>query len=161
MPYYQKVQQVGLSAVYARGDLQLRFEGAYRDPKGESGSFAAVVGGDYTWSNFAGSDGTLTLAVEYLYDGGDSRQPTSIFENDVFLGLNYLLNDTGDTRFQLGGFYDLDSQAQLYQLSLSTRLNDNMRAELSAVHVKTNGWNDPLAFIADDNFVQLRFSAFF
>lgn len=161
VPYYPKIQHAGFSAVYARGDLQLRFEGAYRKPKGETGSFAAVAGGDYTWPDFAGTGGTLTLALEYLYDGRGARQPAAIFENDVFLGLNYLLNDTRDTRLQVGGFYDLDSQAQLYQLSVSMRLNDNMRAELSAVHAKTNGWNDPLAFIRDDNFVELKLSAFF
>lgn len=161
VPYYQKIQQVGISAVYARGDLQFRFEGAYRKPNGEDGSIAAVIGGDYTWSNFAGTDSTLTVAMEYLYDDRDSRQPLAVFENDVFLGLNYMLNDTRDTRFRLGGFYDLDSQAQLYQLSVSTRLNDNMRAELSAVQVVTDGYNDPLAFIRDDNFLELKFSAFF
>ncbi|MCG6901644.1 MAG: hypothetical protein LJE68_03095 [Rhodobacter sp.] len=161
IPYYQKVQNFGLSAVYARGDLQLRVEGAYRKPKGENGSFAAVVGGDYSWSGFAGGDGTLTLAVEYLYDGRDARQPAAIFDNDMFLGLNFLMNDTRDTRLQLGGFYDLDTHAQLYQFGLSTRLNDHVRAELSASHARTTGFNDPLAFLGDDTFIELKFSAYF
>jgi len=161
IPYYQKIQHMGFSAVYARGDLQLRFEGAWQQAKGEEAGFSAVVGGDYTWPGFAGGDGTLTVALEYLYDDRNSRQPASIFENDVFLGFNYSLNDTRDTRLSAGGFYDLDSHARLYQMSLSARVNDSIRAEISAVHVRTIGWNDPLAFLRNDDFIELKFSVFF
>jgi len=160
IPYYQQIQHVGGSLVYARGDLQLRFEGAYRKPKNENGSFAGVIGGDYTFYDVLG-EGTLTVAAEYLYHDANARQPLSIFDNDVFLGMNFSLNDTRDTRLTAGGFYDLDSHAQLYQLSLSTRINDSVRAEFNAVHAETNGWNDPLSFIARDTFFEMKFSAFF
>ncbi len=161
VPYYQKIQHFGMSAVYATGDLQFRFEGAYRKPEGEDGNFAAVVGGDYTWANFAGGEGTLNLAMEYLWDDRDSRQPLAIFGNDIYVGANYALNDTRDTRFQFGGFYDLHSHAQLYQMSVSSRITDSVRAEFSAMHVVANGWNDPLSFIADDNFLEFKISTFF
>lgn len=161
VPYYQKIQHAGLSAVYARGDLQFRGELAYTKPSSEDGYFAGVVGGDYTFSGLGPTGASLTLIAEYLWDDRSTRHPGTIFDNDVFLGANLLLNDTRDTRFRLGGFHDLDTQAQLFQLSASTRINDSTRIELNAMHVEADGWSDPLSFIDNDNFFELKISTYF
>ncbi|MDF0601877.1 hypothetical protein P1J78_14115 [Psychromarinibacter sp. C21-152] len=161
VPYYQKVQHGGLSAVYVHGDAQLRGELAYTVPSGEDGFFAGVVGGDYTFSGIGRTGASLTLVAEYLWHDRSTRHPGSIFDNDVFLGANFLLNDTRDTRFRIGGFHDLDTQAQLFQLSASTRVNDSTRIELNAMHVEADGWSDPLSFIDNDNFVELKISTYF
>lgn len=161
VPYYQHIRQAGLSAVYASGDLQLRFEGAVRQARGEDASFAAVIGGDYTWHGLINGDDTLTVALEYLYDDRDIRQPGTLFENDIFLGLNFSLGDRRDTRVTAGGFYDLDSHAQLYQFTVSSRINDRLRAEVSAFHTVADGWTDPLSFIGNDSFLELKLSAYF
>jgi len=160
-PYYRKIQQFGFSSIYARGDLQLRFEGLYQKSPGESGFFAAVAGGDYTWQGFAGGPGQLTLAAEYHFDDRPPSQPIAILENDAFLGVNFLFNDMRDTQMNFGGFYDLSSHAQLYSLSVSTRLTDSLRAEATASKVFTDGWNDPLASIGHDTFFEFRLSSYF
>lgn len=160
IPYYQKVQQVGLTAVYAVKDVQLRFEGVYRDT-GRGDSFAAVVGGDYTFSGLGGGAGDLTVAMEYLYAETDAAQLASIFEDDIFLGLNYRFNDQRDTSVTFGVFHDISSQARLFNIGASTRLTDSVRAEINASHVTVTGWNDPLAFIKNDTFIELKLSAFF
>jgi hypothetical protein len=160
IPYYQDVEKTGATLVYSNSDLQLRFEGIYQNSNVDE-YFATVIGGDYTWNNFAGKEGSLTLAIEYLYDERGKNNPFIVFEDDIFIGVNYRLNNTLDTRFSLGGFIDLDSSAQLYTLSASTRVNDSIRVELNATTVSTSGYNDPLAFIANDNFVEMNFIKYF
>ncbi len=161
IPYYQKIEQVGASFVFARNDLQLRFEGTYTMPRNEDGYFSGVVGGDYQFHNVGLQGSALTLALEYLYDDRDSRQPLTLFEDDIFVGAHYLFNDPRDTRIRLGGFHDLDTQARLYQLQISTRLTDSLSAEFNAVHIDSDGWKDPLSFAKDDNFFEIKFSTYF
>ncbi|MBR9764068.1 MAG: hypothetical protein GYB53_11235 [Rhodobacteraceae bacterium] len=160
VPYYQKVEQVGLSGVYALEDLQLRFEASHHETS--AGDYlSAVVGGDYTFNNFFSGKGDLTVAVEYLYDDRSPVQPLTIFENDVFLGFNYRFNNTNATELKLGVFHDIDSQARLYTMGLSTRVSDATSIEMNATHVETNGFNDPLAFIDNDSFLELKFTSYF
>ncbi len=160
VPYYQKIEQVGLTAVYSNNDLQLRFEGIYREAQGDD-FFAAVVGGDYTFTGIGGGAGDLTVALEYLYDDRAANQPLTLFEDDIFLGLNYRFNNARDTSITFGMFHDLDSQAQLFNAGVSTRLSDSIRLDVNASHVSVDSFNDPLAFIKDDTFVEFKFTAFF
>lgn len=160
VPYYQEIRQIGATAVYSQGNSQLRFEGIYRETS-QGDFFAAIVGGEHTFNQFAGGEGDLTFALEYHYDDSDIRQPTNVFENDVFLGANYSMNDVKDTRLQAGVFYDLDTSAKLFNFGLSTRVTDSMRAELNGVSVEADGFNDPLGFIANDNFLELKITSFF
>ncbi len=160
VPYYERIHQLGLEAVYARGDLQLKFEGILRKTRND-GYFAGVVGGDYTFNDVGNGDGSLTLALEYLYDGRGDAQPLTLFANDVFVGANYMFNNERDSQIQFGGFYDLDTSAQLYRLSASTRLTDSLRAEFNATKVITDGYNDPLSFVRSDNFAEFKLRSFF
>lgn len=159
-PYYQDIRQWGLTAVYAQGDTQLRFEGFLRDTEYED-FMAAIIGGEHMFHDFAGTDGSLILALEYHYDDRSDRQPFTVFDNDMFVGLNYSLNDTNDTRFEMGAFYDLDSAAQLYSLTVSRRIGDRMRAQFSAGHVEAATGSDPLAVVNGDTFFEFSLSTFF
>ena len=122
---------------------------------------AGIVGAEHTFQNVAGTDGSLILALEYHYDDRGPRQPQTIFDNDMFFGLNYSLNDTNDTRVELGSFYDLDSSAQLYNLTVSRRIGERMRAQLSSHHVEAAPGTDPLSFVNGDTFVEFSLSVFF
>lgn len=159
-PYYQEISQVGLTAVYAFGDTQLRFEGYYRDTQHE-GFAAGIIGGDHTLYEPAGLDGNLVLALEYHFDDRSARQTTSLFDNDLFLGANYTGNDRNGTQFGLGVFHDLDTSAQLYSLNASRRIGDRFRLGLDVSHVHADGMNDPLSLIDDDTFAEVTLSIFF
>lgn len=158
--YYPHIQQVGITSVYARDDLQLRFEGAFRHTDG-SNNFEAVVGGDYAFNEFAGSEGTLTVAVEYLYNNDPVDQGYVVFDNDLFVGLNYRFNNAYDTQAKFAVFHDLETQARIYQAGLYSRLSDNLALSINASKVTSRGWNDPLAFIKNDNYAEIVLSAFF
>lgn len=158
--YFQKMEQVSATGVYAYDDLQLRFEGFYRWTSAGN-FFASIIGGDYTFNNIAGSENSLTVAVEYLFDDRQAGLGTAIFDNDVFLGLDYRLNNAYDTRANFGVFHDLESHANLFKLGFYSRVNDNLGVTLNATKVVTTGWNDPLAFIKYDDFVELQLNVFF
>lgn len=158
--FYQKIDQVGISAVYTYEDLQLRFEAINRHVTGGD-YFAAVVGGDYTWNNIAGGPGSLSVAIEYLYDDRSSAQGIPIFEDDLFLGLQYRFNNRLDSTINFSMFHDLSSSAKLYRLGVSSRITDRIGIEMNASAVDTDGWNDPLAFIRNDDFIELKLSTYF
>lgn len=159
-PLYQHIQQVGTTFVYARNDLQLRFEGVYRESNGHD-QVSAVVGGDYTFNDVTSDGASLTLALEYLYDDRDPEMGFSIFEDDVFVGAAYRWNNHLDTRMDFGVIHDLSSQANLFTLGFYSRLNDRLGVSLNATMVDVNGWNDPLSFAKNDSFVEFYLSTFF
>lgn len=157
---YQHIRQIGTSFVYARNDLQLRFEGIYRESNGFD-QVSAVVGGDYTFNDITPGGASLSVALEYLYDDRDPEMGFALFQNDVFLGLGYRFNNHLDTKLDFGVFHDLDSKANLYTLGVSSRLNDRLAVSLNATKVDVDGWNDPLAFAKEDTFLEFYLSYFF
>jgi len=159
-PNYQEISQVGLTTVYAQGNTQLRFEGFLREASGES-FVAAIVGGDHAFHNLMGGDGTLTLALEYHYDDRGGRQPVTVYDDDLFLGVNFFTNDTNDSRFNLGVFYDLDEQSQIYTLSASRRIGDRMRIGVNTNHVVSDSLTDPLSSVDGNSYIEFSLSAFF
>lgn len=159
-PYYQEIRQYGLTAVYANGDTQLRFEGFLRETALEDFT-AGIVGAERSFYDFAGGAGTLTLALEYHFDDRSARQPTTVFDDDLFFGASFSANDTRDSRAQFGLFYDLETEAQLYSLSLSRRIGDRVRLEISANHIETDGGADPLSYVDGDTFIGFTLTTFF
>jgi hypothetical protein len=159
-PYYQEIRQYGLTAVYAKGDTQLRFEGFIREASDEKFS-AAIVGGDRTFDNFMGGDGTLILAAEYHFDNRSDRQPLSVYDNDLFVGLNFSANDTNDSKIEIGMFYDLDVSSKIYSLSMSRRIGDRMRVSLNANHISADNAVDALSTVDGDSYVEFSLSTYF
>lgn len=159
-PYYQEIRQYGLTAVYAQGDTQLRFEGFVREASGESFN-AAIIGGDQTFYNAFGGDGTLVAAVEYHYDDRSDRQPVTIYDDDLFLGVNYAHNDTSDTKMDFGLFVDLNEASKIYTMSISRRLGDRFRVGLTANHILSDSDTDPLASADNDSYFEMSVSTFF
>ncbi len=159
-PYYQDINQFGLTTVYTQGNTQLRFEGFVRNTEFETFS-GAIVGGDYTFNDFMGGAGTLIVSAEYHYDNRSTRQPVTAFADDVFLAAAYSANDTNDTRIDASVFIDVDDDAQLFTLGASRRLGDNVSLGMHASHVDAAPSNDPLSFVDDDSFVEFSLSIFF
>jgi hypothetical protein len=159
-PYYQEIRQLGLTTVYAEGNTQLRFEGFLREASGER-FVGAIVGGDHSFHNLMGGDGTLTLALEYHYDDRSGRQPVTVYDDDVFVGVNFIANDTNDSRFNLGVFYDLDQSSQIYTLSASRRIGERLRVGINANHVVSDSLTDPLSSVDGNSYIEFSLSAFF
>lgn len=159
-PYYQSMRQLGLSAVYANGDTQLRFDGILRDTRFELFG-AAILGGERRFYGIFDPDDEINLALEYHYDGRGSMQPRTIFEDDIFFGLLYQANDRNATRAEFGVFYDRDTSAQLYNFKASRRIGDRLRAEFDVRRVEATGTGDPLSAIDNGTYFEFTLSTFF
>ncbi|MFK7835026.1 MAG: hypothetical protein AB8B60_02290 [Sulfitobacter sp.] len=159
-PYYHEIRQVGLTAVYAQGNTRLQFEGFVREAAGETFG-AAIVGGEQAFKNFLGGDGTMRVALEYHYDDRSDRQPIVIFDDELFLGLNYAPNDTNDSKYEIGVFYDLEKASKVYSFAMSRRVGDRVRVAFKANHTTASNARDPLATVNNNSWLQLTVSTFF
>lgn len=158
--FYQEITQLGLTAVYANGNTQLRFEGFLREASDEVFG-AAIVGGDQSFHNFFGGEGTLIVAAEYHYDDRSFRQPVTVFEDDLFFGINYSANDAHDSQINFGAFYDLDDASKIFSLSMSRRIGDRARFAINASHISASEPADQLFSVKNNSFVEFSVSTFF
>lgn len=160
VPYYQKLQQLGLELVYSRDSLQLTFEGAVREAMDET-YFSGIVGAQYNFENLGGTGSNLLVIGEYLYDDRSTAQPYTVFDNDIFLGFVYGANDVSGTSLSGGFYYDLDTQAKIYSVQYSRRLSDSMRLDVSGFAIDADDYSDPLAFVDSDGYVDVSLRFFF
>jgi len=159
-PYYQKIDQLGFETQYTINDLQLRLEAIYRDTS--AGDFtAAVIGGSYSFNDWVAPGSTLTATVEYLWDDRSLSQPTNIFADDLFLGLDLQMNNAKSVYYQLGMFYDLEYEGTYVTASLGARLTDSTAMEFSLATAHSDDARDGLFYINDDTFFEFKFSRFF
>jgi len=124
--------------------------------------YQAWVGGvEYSHVDAFSTGYDLGWLLEYQYD---SRQlaATTPASRDLFAGLRVALNDTEGSEFLLGLLQDLDfSQEQSLYLEGSTRLSDNMRLRLEAWLWRSRDEQQPLWWVAQDDYLQLGVDWYF
>ncbi|MCK7596927.1 hypothetical protein M0G74_06535 [Microbulbifer sp. CAU 1566] len=127
-PYYQQIEQLSLDLQYTQNAWLWKLETLYR--RGYSKDMRALVGGlEYSNYQFMGRRGDLGLILEYLYDNRDITDPltpVSAFNNDLFMGMRYALNDRQDTSILVGTIWDPDSGETLVSLEADRRLGQNL-----------------------------------
>ncbi|WP_306119796.1 MULTISPECIES: hypothetical protein [unclassified Roseitalea] len=162
VPFYDVMDQVGVDAVFATGDLQLKFEGIWRHANNLD-FLATVAGFEYTVFTDAAGGVDIGFLGEYLYDGRPSNPalaPPTAFQNDLFGGLRLSLNDVGGTQFKAGFTYDLDNAAKSLSVDFETRLRDDL---LLSIEGRTF-WDMPASAFAiphEDSFVFGKITKFF
>ena len=160
IPYYQSMQQLGLEFVYARGDLQLTFEGALREAMDEN-YFSGVIGAQYNFDNARVLGDSLVVIGEYLYDDRSNAQPVTIFDNDIFLGFIYGANDVNGSSLSGGMYFDVDTHSKIYSLKYSRRLSDSVSLDVAGFAIDSDDYTDPVALIDSDGYVELSLRYFF
>lgn len=162
VPTYDLIDQTGVDVQYTTDAWLWKFEGIGR---GGQGAYfvAAVAGFEYTLYQVAESDADLGLLLEYLYDGRDEDgdAPSTIFQNDVFVGTRLTLNDELDTTFLAGAIVDVEDRSTSLSLEASRRLGSDMKIELEARMFPRVEPDNGLYGIRRDNQVTLRLSRFF
>lgn len=104
-PYYDVVNQLGVDLQYTRGAWLWKMESIGRSGQGKP-FFASVSGFEYTFYGVAETRSDLGLLFEYLYDGRDTNAPPTPYDNDIFLGARWALNDAQDTSLLGGAIFD-------------------------------------------------------
>ena len=89
-----------------------------------------------------------------------TKNPATIFDEDLFGGIRLTFNDTADSRVLFGALYDVKDGSTYFYVEASRRLFDNWRIELEARYF-TGKEDDVLQAIDKDSYAQLRIMRYF
>ena len=96
-----------------------------------------------------------------MVDGRNADAPPTVFDNDVFVGFRWALNDVHDTSILGGPVIDYETGEMLALVEAARRLGDDWRFELEArLFVNTDLESFTYA-LRKDSFVTVRLSRFF
>jgi len=124
--------------------------------------FVAATGGiEYTLYQLLSGNSDLGLLAEFMVDGRNADAPPTVFDNDVFVGFRWALNDVHDTSILGGPVIDYESGEMLVLVEAARRLGDDWRFELEATLFANTAAGAPTSGLKRDGFVTLRLSRFF
>lgn len=153
VPVYEEIDQVSADIQLTRGAFLWKLEAIKRWTLDED-FIAAVAGVEYTLFNVRkGAD--LGLLFEYLHDErGPFTMPTP-FDDDVFFGARYTLNDINDTSLLAGAVVDTGSRASLFSLEFETRLANGLTLDVE-LRTADDDIGDRFDFgIGDDDYLSV------
>lgn len=159
LPVYNLIHQAGIDAQWTRDAWLLKFEGIYRDGRGQH--FGALATGfEYTLYGIFGSDADLGVLSEYHYDSRTDEALTP-FNRDVFAGFRLSLNDIQDTALLAGGVYDYSTSASSVRFEFERRLGADYFLSIEGQWFANVVERDLTSFFSDDSFVQLSLRRYF
>ena len=161
IPYYDQIEQLGLELQYTQDAWLWKFEGLVRAGQGHT-FLASVAGFEYIFYQVFNSGADIGLLLEHLYDGRDTTQaPVTLFNNDLFVGLRYSLNDMQDTLFLAGIMSDLENESGSLRVEAERRIGNSLKVEIET-QLFINASNDAITTpFKQDNFFTLRLSQYF
>ena len=154
-PIYDVIDQVSVDLQWTRDATLWKLEALTRGGHGDR--FLAVAAGlEHTRYQLFGGASDLGLLAEVMVDGRDDSAPFTLFDNDVFGGFRWALNDAQDTSVLGGVVVDWETGALLGLVEAERRLRQDWTVELEA---RVLGNTDP-GTVADalrrDSFLTLR-----
>ncbi|MDH5747795.1 MAG: hypothetical protein OEY85_00635 [Rhodospirillales bacterium] len=159
-PHYDLISQTALDVQATYGDWLWKLEAMTRSGHGDR--FAAVAGGfEYTHVGFLDSRVDLGILAEYLYDGRDKTAPATLYDNDLFIGLRFVLNDEQSTEVLAGVIKDLNDNGHLFFIEASRRFGDNWKGSFEFRSVDALPSNDPFQPLRRDDYLQVGLAYFF
>jgi hypothetical protein len=161
VPFYDKITQFGTDLQWATGNWLWKLESYYRS--GYFDDYIAAVGGfEYTFYGIGGGKTDLGLLSEYAYDErGDDLTTTSIYDNDVFLGMRLTPNDEAGTQLLMGLMQDVEGDENVVSVEASRRFGTNWKLILEAWFFLSAPSGSLLHGFQDDDFVRLELAYYF
>lgn len=164
-PFYERIDQTSLDLQLTLGNWLWKLEALTRSGQGDRIN-AAVGGFEYTIFDIFGSEASLGLLAEYLYDDRDLDDFAAIgagvpYDDDIFLGTRLLLNDLAGTQLLAGAIVDREDGTTAVSLEASRRIGDLWRIELEARGFFNVDDEDVLRAIDDDDHIVIRLKRFF
>ncbi len=157
IPFYEQIDQFGLDLQATVGGWLWKLETIQR--QGLVDDFTAITGGfEYTFTLHTGYD--VGVLVEYLWDERGSDSPTP-FEEDVFVGSRWALNDTQSTEILAGAIFDVESDAAFMLVEASRRLGASWKLELEWRGFSGIPPMDPAAAIRSDDHLSVKIARYF
>jgi hypothetical protein len=153
LPYYPQIQQVGADILYVNGPWLYKFEAISRQSK-QQDFWAAVGGFEYTTVGVFGSHYDLGWLAEYQIDERDDDFFAPA-QNDLMLGLRWLVNDVDGSEILFGYVQDLDEMSTYSAfVEASSRMTENWRWKVEGYFFSTDVQTDPYFLIRRDDHVQ-------
>ena len=160
-PHYPLITQIGLDLQYTGEDTIWKLETISRnfEDKKLQDYTAVVAGFEHSLPGFE-SGAELSLLAEYHHDSrGEVRQ--AAFQNDLFLGARFALNDEASSELLAGAFVDLDTSTQSYRLEASRRIGKGFKLNLEGQVFTHVDDKDPLKAFEKDDYIQLELQKYF
>jgi hypothetical protein len=154
IPHYDVINQSSVDVQYTTDAWLWKLEALTRSGQGDR--FAAAVGGfEYTFYGIQDTDADLGLLLEYHYDERSVNAPTTLFDDDVFTAVRYVLNDAEDTELLAGVLFDAETRERMFNVEASRRLNDQWTAELEGTFFSGD------SSLKTEDFILMRLSRHF
>jgi len=160
-PYYPQISQIGIDLQYTGESTSYKLEMINRDFDNDTiKDYTAFVGGfEHTLPAFE-SGSEIGLLAEYHHDSRGEVRGVA-FQNDVFVGARFALNDENSSELLAGAFVDLDNDSKSFRVEASRRLGKGFKINIEAQAFKDIDKNDPLDSFKKDDYVQLGLQKFF
>jgi hypothetical protein len=158
-PHYAQVDQSGLELQLVADAWLWKLE-AIRSSTNDD-SFSAAAGGvEYTLVGLFESEADLGLIAEYLHDSRD-EEPNTPFDQDIFFGTRWALNDVQSTELLAGIVWDTGRTTKLFTIEASRRLGDRITVSLEGRFFHDVEEAEALYSLRDDDHLQLELKWFF
>jgi hypothetical protein len=159
-PHYDLIDQFGIDAQWTGSATLLKLEAITRGGHGDR-FFAATGGLEYTLYQLFGGSSDVGLLAEFMLDGRGVGAPPTVFDNDVFFGFRWALNDVHDTAILGGPVIDYKTGEIVALLEAERRLGAGWRFEFEARLFANTTPGAVASGLRRDGFVTLRLSRFF
>jgi len=159
IPFYEIIQQTSVDVQATIGSWLWKFETLYR--AGMEEDFYALTGGfEYTSVGIFESSADFGMLAEIMFDQR-RENATTPFNNDIFLGLRWAVNDEHSTELLFGVIYDWETRAKLVNLEASRRLGQNYK-----LSVQARAWldvppDDLLLPLNHDDYLEISLARYF
>ena len=160
-PHYPQISQVGVDLQYTGESTSYKLEMINRNFNNHTiKDYTALVGGfEHTMPAFEnGSE--IGLLAEYHHDSRGEVLGVA-FQNDVFAGARFALNDENSSEFLAGAFVDLDNNSKSFRVEASRRLGKGFKLNLEAQAFINIDKKDPLNAFKSDDYMQIELQKFF
>lgn len=160
VPKYNLLEQYGVDLLYLLGSVSLKME-AISGKELEEEFYAYVVGLEYGYYGFLGSDYSIDLIAEYQFDER-KNQEFIIGQNDIMIGARIDLNDFAGSEISLGYIKDLEySGSSSGYIEASRRIGNNIRVSLKGYIFNAKDEEDMLRFFSKDDHAEINIEYFF
>ena len=165
IPFYEQMKQFGLDAQLLYGVWIWRLEYIYRDSD-TSNYNAYTAGFEYTFYGVFESVNDFGIIVEHSYDdrpefevegGGEG----AVFDNDIFLGGRYSLNDAQSGEILIGLVVDLDNEGRTFRVEGNRRFGESWKGTLELQTFSNIDDEDILSSIEADDYLKLEMAYYF
>ncbi len=160
VPNYEHIHQLAIDLQYTRDAWLWKLEAIKRQSQDDD--FYAWVGGfEYTYYQIGDSGYDLGFLMEYLRDDRNQNSPSTLFQNDLFVGLRWGFNDTQNTAVLAGVLSDLEGQESSLFVEFERRINPHWLLTLEGRFFVDSTINSPQRLLERDSFMTLSVTRYF